>query len=134
MSERSYIEFEEAGMVKHAMEGNCGGVTTVEGIAVADASLDETAAERVAETFKALSDPTRVRLIAALAEGELCVHDLAALLDMSQSAISHQLATLREMNIVAYTREGRHVYYRLDDDHVRDFFYQALEHTQHTQR
>ncbi|MGC9347894.1 MAG: ArsR/SmtB family transcription factor [Anaerolineae bacterium] len=108
--------------------------TTAERVAVEDALLDETTAERLAETFKALSDPTRVRLIAALAAGEVCVHDLASLLEMSQSAISHQLATLREMNIVTYTREGRQVYYRLDDDHVRDLFHQALEHTQHTHR
>jgi DNA-binding transcriptional ArsR family regulator len=107
-------------------------VATLAGSAVAETLLKQGIAERLAETFKALSDPTRVRLIAALAEGEVCVHDLADLLDMSQSAVSHQLATLRSLHIVAYRREGRHVYYTLDDDHVRDLFYEALEHTQHS--
>src|SRR5512145_74173 len=84
--------------------------------------LDEPTAAILAQTFKALSDPTRVRMIAALAQGEMCVHDLVYALDMTQSAISHQLAKLRDMRLVRFTREGRHIYYTLDDDHIRDLF------------
>ena len=94
-------------------------------------SLDERTAEQLARTFKALSDPTRVRIIALLADRELCVHELAEALGMSHSAISHQLMTLREMRLVHFTKEGRHVYYALDDDHIDSLFRQSLEHIQH---
>jgi DNA-binding transcriptional ArsR family regulator len=93
--------------------------------------IDEVAAERLAGIFKALSDPTRVRIISALAQRDLCVHDIARALQMSQSAISHQLQTLREMRIVRFTKSGRHVYYTLDDAHIHDLFTQGLEHIRH---
>ena len=93
--------------------------------------LDEGTASRLASTFSVLSDPTRVRIIAALAGGELCVHELADALDMTHSAVSHQLATLREMRLVAHTKQGRHVYYTLGDDHIYDLFQQGLAHVQH---
>jgi len=88
-------------------------------------------ATRLAEIFKALSDPTRVRIISALSHTELCVCDIAATLGMSQSAISHQLRTLREMRLVRSRREGRMVYYKLDDEHIRDLFQRGLEHVEH---
>ena len=94
-------------------------------------ALDTHTAEQLARTFKALSDPTRVRIIAMLAERELCVHELAEALGMSHSAISHQLGTLREMRLVRFTKAGRHVYYALDDDHIDSLFRQSLEHIQH---
>ncbi len=93
--------------------------------------IDGLTATRLAQTFKALSDPTRVRIISALSHDELCVHDLAACLGMSQSAISHQLRTLREMRLVRFRKEGRHVYYALDDEHIHDLFHQGLEHVEH---
>ena len=93
--------------------------------------LDSATASRLAQTFKALSDPTRVRIISALSQNELCVHELAACLGMSQSATSHQLHTLREMRLVRSRREGRHVYYTLDDEHIHDLFRQGLEHVEH---
>ena len=93
--------------------------------------VDDESAARLAETFKALSDPTRVRIVSLLAEAELCVCDLAAALDMSQSAISHQLATLREMRLVRWRREGRQIFYTLDDEHVADLFRRGLEHVEH---
>ncbi len=93
--------------------------------------VDEATAARLADTFKALSDPTRVRIISALAERELCVHELASLLDMSHSAVSHQLGTLREMRLVKCRKEGRHVFYTLDDDHIYDLFRQGVEHMRH---
>lgn len=94
-------------------------------------ALDEVTAVELAATFAVLSDPTRVRMISALVERRLCVHDLAEALSMTHSAVSHQLATLREMRLVAHAREGRHVYYALDDDHIRDLFAQGLAHIQH---
>ena len=86
------------------------------------------AAGLLAETYAALADPTRVRLISALLPGELCVCDLAAVLGMSQSAISHQLRFLRSLRIVHARKEGRIVYYALADDHIRDLFQRGLEH------
>src|SRR5690606_19758781 len=76
-------------------------------------------ANRLAEVFKALADPTRLRLISLLLDHEVCVHTLEELLGMSQSAISHQLRYLRQLHLVRYRKVGRHVYYALDDDHVR---------------
>lgn len=93
--------------------------------------IDGPTAARVAQLFKALADPSRVRIISALTHTELCVHDIAALLGMSQSAVSHQLRSLREMRLVRYRREGRHIYYQLDDAHIAELFNSGLEHTQH---
>lgn len=94
--------------------------------------LDETTAGALAETFRVLSDVTRVRIISALVERELCVHDLSEALKLSHSATSHQLAMLREMRMVATTKQGRHVIYRLDDEHVTDLFRQGIAHISHT--
>jgi DNA-binding transcriptional ArsR family regulator len=95
--------------------------------------IDGAVAIGLAELFKALADPSRVRIISALTSTELCVHDLAAALDMSQSAVSHQLRSLREKRLVRFRREGRHVYYQLDDEHIRDLFRRGLEHVEHGQ-
>jgi DNA-binding transcriptional ArsR family regulator len=89
-------------------------------------------AEQLAQVFRALADPTRVRIVSALAKSELCVGDLAAVLGMSISAISHQLRLLRELRIVCKRREGKHIYYALDDEHVQELFALGLEHVQHT--
>lgn len=93
--------------------------------------IDGLAATRLAEVFKALSDPSRVRIISALSRTELCVYDLAATLGMSQSAVSHQLRSLREMRLVRYRKQGRRVYYQLDDEHIRDLFQRGWEHVEH---
>jgi DNA-binding transcriptional ArsR family regulator len=93
--------------------------------------VDETTAAYLAETFKALSDPTRVRIVSVLAEGELRVCDLAAALGMTQSAISHQLHTLRALRLVRWRREGQHIFYTLDDEHVADLFRRGLDHVRH---
>jgi ArsR family transcriptional regulator len=90
--------------------------------------VDRSTAEGVAGLFRALSDPTRVRILSALSRDELCVGELAACLGMSVSAISHQLRLLREMRLVRHRREGKHVFYALDDEHVDGLFRQALEH------
>lgn len=93
--------------------------------------VDDAIAERLAETFKALADPTRVRILSLLTDRERCVHEIADRLDVSQSAISHQLRTLREMRLVRFRKEGRHVYYMLDDDHIRSLFTCGLDHVRH---
>jgi DNA-binding transcriptional ArsR family regulator len=93
--------------------------------------VDDTTAARLAEIFKALSDPTRLRVISLLAQAELCVCDLAVALGVSQSAMSHQLRTLRDLRLVRRRREGRQVFYTLDDEHVADLFQRGLEHVEH---
>lgn len=104
----------------------------IEKVRAAQQSLvDGLDAVRLADTFQALSDPTRVRLISALLQQELCVCDLAAVLGMTQSAISHQLRLLRALALVRARKEGRIVYYSLDDDHIRDLFQRGLEHISH---
>jgi DNA-binding transcriptional ArsR family regulator len=96
-----------------------------------EALIDSATAEQLAQVFRAMADPTRVRILSALVETELCVGDLAAGLDMSISAISHQLRLLRELRVVRRRREGKHIYYALDDEHVRDLFARGLEHVRH---
>jgi ArsR family transcriptional regulator len=87
--------------------------------------------ESLSETFKALGDHTRVKIIYVLAQEELCVNCIAKILDMSESAISHQLRILRTMKIVKHRREGKLVYYSLDDDHIRHLLDASLEHVEH---
>lgn len=93
--------------------------------------VDSATAEQLAQVFRAMADPTRVRILSALSEAELCVGDLAEVLGMSISAISHQLRLLRELRVVRKRREGKHIYYALDDEHVRDLFERGLEHVRH---
>ena len=82
----------------------------------------------LADTFQILASPTRLRIVEALADRELCVCDLAAVVGSSQSAVSHHLRQLRQMKIVRYRKEGRMAYYRLDDEHVERVFRTGLEH------
>ena len=84
----------------------------------------------LADTFSALGDPTRVRILDALSHGELCVCDLAAVLGVSQSAVSHQLRLLRGLRLVRPRRDGRIVFYSLDDQHIISIFKQTLQHVQ----
>ncbi|HJU45023.1 MAG TPA: metalloregulator ArsR/SmtB family transcription factor [Vicinamibacterales bacterium] len=84
----------------------------------------------LADTFSALGDPTRVRILDALSHGELCVCDLAAVLGLSQSAVSHQLRVLRGIRLVKPRREGRVVFYSLDDQHIISIFKQTLQHVE----
>ncbi len=84
----------------------------------------------LAELFKVFGDSTRVRILSALFEAEMCVCDLAIALSMTQSAISHQLRVLKQTNLVKYRREGKVVYYSLSDNHVKSIFDQGLVHVQ----
>jgi len=88
------------------------------------------AVQGLADTFSALGDPTRVRILDVLSHGELCVCDLAAVLGLSQSAVSHQLRLLRSIRLVKPRREGRIVFYSLDDQHIISIFQQTLQHVQ----
>ena len=88
--------------------------------------LDDQSASALADFFKAMADPTRVRLLSALANTELCVNDLTMILNMEQSAVSHQLRALRRWNFVRCRKAGRQVYYRVDPDHMPEFFIRSL--------
>ena len=86
--------------------------------------------QALAETFKVLGDTTRVRILDALSRAEVPVCDLAELLDLTQSAVSHQLRLLRGARLVKSRRDGQHIYYTLDDQHIVKLFEQGLEHIQ----
>jgi len=88
-------------------------------------------ATRLADLFGTLSDASRVRIIAALLEQELSVGSLAEALGMSESAVSHQLRGLRQLRLVRSRREGRRIFYSLDDDHVAELFRMGLDHVDH---
>ncbi|UBF24347.1 metalloregulator ArsR/SmtB family transcription factor [Kovacikia minuta CCNUW1] len=89
-------------------------------------SLDQ--AQQMAEFFSALADPSRLRLMSALASQELCVCDLAAAVKVSESAVSHQLRVLRSQRLVKYRRVGRNVYYSLADNHVMNLYQEVAAH------
>lgn len=82
----------------------------------------------LSETFKVLSNPNRLKIIHTLAQQEMCVSDLAALLDSTDSAVSHQLRVLRTMRLVSYRKEGKMAFYSLDDQHVRQLYDAGLNH------
>lgn len=90
--------------------------------------LTQDDARTIARFFQALADPTRVRMLKALSEGEWCVSDLTEALGMDQPAVSHQLKYLREMNLVRWKKHGRHVYYKLGDAHLRDILLSSIAH------
>ena len=94
------------------------------------ALVAESSVAALAETFRVLGDPTRVRLLDALSHGELCVCDLANLLGLSESATSHQLRLLRTLRLVRARRAGRMVFYALDDRHIMTLFTQGLRHVE----
>lgn len=90
--------------------------------------------QKLAEFFKMIGDPTRTKILFALDQNEMCVCDIANVLGMTKSSISHQLATLKQSGIVKYRKEGKEVYYTLDDEHVQQVFEIAIEHIQHKER
>jgi len=95
--------------------------------------LGDQEARSLAEIFKTLSDPTRVKMLFALMNRELCVCDLAAVIGASDSAVSHQLRILRTQKLVKNRRDGKVLYYSLADDHVSTLFRQGLEHVSHSE-
>ena len=89
---------------------------------------DKEVLEHIAELFKGFADVTRVHILSLLVERELCVTDIAEAVDLSQSAISHQLRILKNNKLVKFRREGKTVFYGLDDDHVRSILKLGMEH------
>jgi ArsR family transcriptional regulator len=96
--------------------------------------LSEGSVNALAETFKLLGDATRVRILDALSRSELCVCDIASLLSLTESAVSHQLRLLRSVRLVAPRRDGRMIFYTLDDQHIVRLFEQGLEHVEERNR
>jgi len=99
-------------------------------LARTDAISDEEA-QLAAETFKLLGDPTRLKILHALSKRELCVCDISAVVQMGQSAVSHQLRLLRSSRLVKYRKEGKMVWYSLDDEHINSLLQQGIEHIRH---
>lgn len=97
-------------------------------IKVKDKLPEEEKLYDLAELFKVFGDTTRIKIICALFESEMCVCDLSALLNMTQSAISHQLRVLKSARLVKFRRAGKVVYYSLDDDHIKHIFDEGLHH------
>lgn len=96
-----------------------------------DQHLDEETLFVVSQTFKALSDPTRIRILNLLCSDEHSVNDIAEILDLGQSTVSHQLRFLKNLRLVKFRREGTTIYYSKDDDHIMNLLKQAIEHAAH---
>jgi len=94
-------------------------------------ALNAEEVQGLAETFKAISDGTRIKILHALSQEELCVCDLAEVVEMSPSLVSHQLRHLRTLRLVKYRKEGKMVYYSLDDEHIIHLFTEGLAHIRH---
>lgn len=90
--------------------------------------LEDSTVSKLADFFKIFGDKTRIKILSALSSGELCVCDIAVVLDMTKSAVSHQLRFLREVNLIKARRDGKNVFYSLADSHVETIFLQGLEH------
>ena len=117
-------------MLQEYCEEPCGG-TDSDLASIQAALVSGSVLAQMSELFKALSDPTRLRIIHALSLKELCVHDLTVVLEMGQSAVSHQLRVLRNLRIVKRRKVGKTVYYSLDDGHIEQIFAQTMRHAAH---
>lgn len=93
--------------------------------------LNKETQDRIAELFKGFADVTRVQILTLLLDGEMCVNDIAQAVELSQSAISHQLRLLKQMHLIKYRREGKNILYSLADDHVLTIIQMGLEHVEH---
>ncbi len=113
---------------KHSEMCDCNEVHTEIVDKVKEVMEDTEVLYALSDFFKVISDSTRIRIMAALDSGEMCVCDLSALLEMTKSAISHQLKILKDAKLVKSRREGKNVFYSLKDDHVRLIFEMGIEH------
>lgn len=121
---------EQLAFTQHAL--NPDQVVDLASVRAARSSLPESeTAAAMTIFFQSMADPTRLRIIAALEDRELCGGDIAAAVGLTRSAASHQLRTLREAGLVRSRRAGKQVYYALDDEHVTSLFQQALDHARH---
>ena len=98
---------------------------------IKDELLEENGIDKLARIYKALGDPSRLKIIYVLSKSPLCVCDIATLLDMTQSSISHHLRMLRDLNLVKFRKVGKLVIYSLDDDHVLRLFEEGIQHIRH---
>jgi ArsR family transcriptional regulator len=114
----------ELGVVT-VVNGECQGEVNPVAAATSAEVLDEAVA-----LLKGFADPTRLKILLLLGSGEVCVHQIVDALQMSQSAVSHQLRTLRSSRLVEFTKRGRHVYYRLADSHVQVMLDEVISHAQ----
>jgi len=116
--------------IKHAEEDGCiARVVHLDRVARArEEAIPDHDLDRLALTYKALGDPTRLKIVMALSRGEMCVCDLSAFLGLSESAVSHQLRRLKDLALVKKRRDGQVLYYALDDDHVTGLLNIGLEH------
>ncbi|MCD8019759.1 MAG: metalloregulator ArsR/SmtB family transcription factor [Clostridiales bacterium] len=94
---------------------------------------EEADIEKVVTFYKVLADKTRLRILYALKEKEMCAGDIAVLLDMTKSAVSHQLAMMRNMHQIRSRRDGKNIFYSLDDEHIVDILEEAMEHMIHAE-
>ncbi|MDD2981288.1 MAG: metalloregulator ArsR/SmtB family transcription factor [Hespellia sp.] len=97
---------------------------------ILDQQPDDEILYDLAELFKVFGDSTRIKILYALSEGELCVGDIAQILNLSQSSVSHQLRILKDSKLVRFRREGKSIFYTLDDDHVRNIINMGMEHVE----
>ena len=95
---------------------------------IQDAIPVEEETQDLSEFFKVFGDPTRLKILFLLEGHELCVHVIAEIIDMQQTAVSHQLKILRQSRLVKYRKEGKHVFYSLNDNHIKDLLRTGLEH------
>lgn len=115
-------------MSKNPFSCDCSVVHEAAVHCVTEKMLSDADFAQVTTFFKVLGDPTRMRIIWALEQHELCVCDIANILDMTKSAVSHQLRTLRQTKIVKARRSGKEVFYSLDDEHISRIYKMAMEH------
>jgi ArsR family transcriptional regulator, lead/cadmium/zinc/bismuth-responsive transcriptional repressor len=132
MSDCSYIHMSRLTLPTAASALPCAGPHQAQGRKAA--LMSARTVEALADTFRVLGDPTRVRILDALSAGELCVCDIASLVGISESAASHQLRLLRGMRLVRPRRAGRLVYYAVDDQHILELLGQALTHVEEPRR
>ncbi|HOO79356.1 MAG TPA: metalloregulator ArsR/SmtB family transcription factor [Lachnospiraceae bacterium] len=118
-------------MVKMENVCDCNIINEEVVVAVREQMLSAEIYDKIAGFFKLVGDPTRCEIIAALAISEMCVGDLANVLTMTKSSISHQLGKMKENGVVKSRRDGKEVYYSLDDDHVASIFQLTVEHMRH---
>jgi DNA-binding transcriptional ArsR family regulator len=109
----------------------CSFVTIMNNYTKKTPMIDELTAAHVAELFRAFSDTSRVRILFALTTQEINVNALAELVGISESAVSHHLRSLRQMELVVARREGKEVYYRIEDDHIISLFSEGVKHVQY---
>ena len=133
MNKRSYDKnFEKGADLMKQQETNSDFLAVHED--VVKRVLDKQPAEEelydLAELFKVFGDSTRIRILHALLETELCVGDMAQILNLSQSAVSHQLKILKDAKLVRFRREGKSIFYALDDEHVRNILSMGVEHVE----